>query len=155
MTRTVSRMSKTEYDFFGYDQLELILERYIKHFREKKMQGLVFNPLTVIFKDYRKKKTQPQHRYYWVCINELKKALKESGCIYNQEQVHELVKKEAGFTETKELPNGKTIMVTKSIANNSKDATLEDMKELINFIIIFAQENLNYRIKNPMEANSV
>jgi hypothetical protein len=93
-------------------------------------------------------KTPPQHRAYWYCITQLKNALKhECGIITNEDELHEWVKQKAGFTKCLEMPDGSTVMVTKSISDKSDDANTENMNFLISFIQQWAFENLSVNIE--------
>lgn len=126
-----------------FDKFASSINNYFESCEQKRRE---FKPFKIITKRLLRGKTRPQHLKYWATINELKKAFCEVGYIYNQEQLHELIKREAGFTEVKELPNGKQIIVNKSIADSSEDADIESMKILIEFIKEFAIKNLDYYI---------
>jgi len=141
-------MAKHEIQISSLHEMKSVFGKYIEKFSAMEK----FKPVKIVIRTLQRDKTTPQHRYYWVCIGELKKALKQvSGYQWNQERISEFIKQEAGFTDMWTLPNGKELLVTKSIADESPDATLENMKELIDFIIRFAQEHLDYKIQNPME----
>jgi hypothetical protein len=128
-----------------FDKFASSINNYFESCDQKRCE---FKPFKIITKKLLRGKTRPQHLKYWATINELKKAFYEVGYIYNQEQLHELIKREAGFTEVRSLTNGKQIIVAKSIADNSEDADIESMKILIEFIKEFAIKNLNYYIED-------
>lgn len=109
----------------------------------------IFKPFVIMSKKYVRSKTPKQHKYYWFCIAEMQKAFKEMGYNYTKKTIHEFMKKEAGFSEVIELPNGSLHEVTMSIADDSKDVNVDVLKELIEFILKWTQENLNYTIPEP------
>jgi len=117
------------------------------YFCQRDARGLPFLPLRVVVKKLKKYKSRPQHRAYWMLVGKLKKALKEKGYIYNEAQIHEFVKRESGFTEVQEMPDGSHLMVTKSIADSSDDATSKHLNELIEFILAFAAEKLDVALE--------
>lgn len=108
-----------------------------------------FPKLMITVKRFRKSKTPAQHKYYWVCITELKKVLNERGNDFSREEIHEFIKQKHGFTKTEKISNGEEITVTKSIANNSKDINIENMNGLIDFVLKWSIEKLNHHIQDP------
>lgn len=100
-----------------------------------------FKPVRVTVKNYKRSKTPPQHRAYWVAVSQLKKAFIEAGYDTNEKEVHEFVKKKCGYTK---IMHGE--MIAKSIADTSKDATREELKRLIDFILRFSAEELGHVI---------
>ena len=76
----------------------------------------------------------------------MKKAFNKAGYIYNQQDIHEFVKRESGFTKMIELPSGKQIMINKSIADASEDIDGKEISWLIEFVKDFCAENLDYVI---------
>lgn len=105
------------------------------------------NDHEIIFKEVRKKKSSSQHRAYWRAIGELKKAMAEQGNYFNEDELHNFVKRESGFTKTVILKNNKTVMINKSVSDISEDATSANLVFLIDWIIQFAREYLAYEIK--------
>ena len=97
--------------------------------------------ITVKVTRYRKPKSSAQHRTYWKCVNEMCKAFRSAGIDANQEETHQFIKKKSGFTK---ILHGE--MVTLSIADLSEDATSKELNRLIDFIIRFAAQELNYNI---------
>ena len=134
------------FEIHNEDDFDDMCKVFTNFFIERKRAGLKFQSLNIVSKIYRKPKSNLQHRTYWLCIGELKKAFKEKGYIYNEDQIHSFVKRESGFTEMARMPNGKMIMVEKSIADNSDDATSKDLNFLIDYILKFAIESLDVHI---------
>ena len=97
--------------------------------------------ITIKVSRYKKPKSSAQHRKYWKCISEMKKAFLNSGIETNEEEVHQFVKTKSGFTK---ILHGE--MVTRSIADMSEDATSAELNRLIEFIVIFCAQELNYQI---------
>ena len=97
--------------------------------------------ITIKVTKYRKPKTSAQHRTYWKCVNELCKAFRSAGYDTNQEEAHQFIKKKSGFTK---ILCGE--MITLSIADLSEDATSKELNRLIDFIVRFAAQELNYSI---------
>ena len=135
-----------EYEIFSEDDFEQMVTNFQIYFKTQKMKGRAFQKLKIISKRLVKSKTPPQHRAYFACINELKKAFEGTGYRFSQEQLHYLMKKESGFTEIVELPNGKQQMIIRSISDIS-DVSCEAMSHLIEFVIEYSAINLGYEIK--------
>jgi len=106
-------------------------------------KSLPFQRLTITCKQWRKPKTAQQHKKYWVTVSELKKAFISKGYDTNEDEVHEFLKKKAGFT--KELCG---IMVVKSIKDASDDATSNEMNRLIEVAQRFSAEELGVVISD-------
>lgn len=138
-------MSK-EYAIHSEEDFDEMVINFQIYFKAEKMKGSKFRSLKIIAKRFVKSKTPPQHRAYFACINELKKAFEEVGYRFTQDQLHYLMKKESGFTKMVELPNGKQQMIIRSISDIS-DVSCEAMGHLIEFVIEYAALNLNYVIK--------
>jgi len=136
-----------EYNVFTMQDFSTMVKSFMHHFSEREEKGLPFPKIKIIAKRWVKSKTSPQHRLYWASIGELKKAFKEAGYVYHQQDIHEFIKREAGFTKMIELPNGKMIMINKSIADNSEDINGKEISMLIEYIKDWSAENLNYIIK--------
>jgi hypothetical protein len=100
-------------------------------------KDLPFQRLSITCKQWRKPKSSKQHRAYWRCIGELKKAFIANGYDTNEQECHEFAKKKAGFT--KMIGD---VMVTKSISDASDDATSPEINRLIEVIQRFALEEL-------------
>lgn len=96
----------------------------------------------LVFKEYRKPKSSAQHRTYWKCISHLKKAFFDVGSIYNEDQLHNFVKMASGFTESVE-----GVVTPKSIADTSQDATSKELNFLIEWIVMFCADKLDYQIQ--------
>ncbi len=112
-------------------------------------QGLKFKKLIIIVKEWRKPKTPSQHKYFFVCANEFRKALMDAGTVKTKDETVIFLKLAAGFSETVELPGGRIIEIPKSIADASKDVNSPVMSNLIEFTIEYARQNLNYHIEDP------
>ena len=107
------------------------------YFKLRGEKSLPFQKLNITCKKYRKPKSSKQHRAYWRCIGELKKAFISKGYDTNEQECHEFIKKKAGYTS--ELFG---VMITKSIKDSSDDATSPEMNRLIEVIQRFAAEEL-------------
>jgi len=135
-----------EYEILTENDFDLMVARFKSHFMARKDAGQKFQKLRITAKRWQKAKSSSQHRAYWRCINVLKDNFLELGYVFNQDQIHEYIKRVSGFTETKEMPDGTTIMVCKSIADKSDDATARNLQFLIDFMIQFSIEKLNMPI---------
>lgn len=133
-------MSK-QFDIFTPNDFAEMVTQFMKYFHQREKDGEKFQPITIISKRYKKPKTSLQHRAYWAAINQLKKAFIERGYHTNEDEVHEFIKRKSGFTKTID-----GVMITKSIADKSEDATNKNLRFLIDFIIEFAATELNYRV---------
>lgn len=131
-----------EHDIFTEQDFDVMVNRFKAMFERWRYENKKFKKIKIIAKEWRKSKSSLQHRTYWMLINELKAAFLEQGCHFNQEQLHELMKRASGFTEMKEMPDGSTVMVTKSIADKSDDATSSALNGLIEFTMQFSAEKL-------------
>lgn len=138
-------MSK-EYEIITENDFDLMVNRFKAYFAQAKHDGKKFQKLRIISKRWVKSKSSSQHRAYWSLVGELKAAFLEQGYHFNQEQLHELMKRASGFTEMQELPDGSTIMVTKSIADKSDDATSMALNNLIEFTLMFSAEKLGVNL---------
>jgi len=116
-----------------------VMENY---FKQREAAGLPFQALNIVSKKYRKPKTSAQHRTYWHCIGELKKAFIKNGHDTNEEEIHEFVKKNSGFTRSL-----MGTMVTLSVSDSSDDATSNELNRLIDFIQRFAAEEFGHNIE--------
>lgn len=112
----------------------------------REQNGLKFQPLNITVKQWRKPKTSLQHRAYWKLISQIKDELRNLGYTYNEEQVHQFIKTESGFTEMVEIGD-KQVMVTRSIANVSDDADIENLNYLISFMQQWAAEHLGLNLE--------
>jgi len=130
-----------EYEIFKKEDFDKMVNGFESYFRLREEKGLPFQKIRIISKRWVKSKSSPQHRAYWACVSVIMKRFREIGYDVNQEDVSQFVKKESGFTKM----IGDT-MVTKSIADNSDDATIEELKKLIDFMIRFAAEKLDIAI---------
>lgn len=126
-----------EYEIFSELDFVNMVAKFGHHFNERTEKGLPFQKIRIIAKRWQKPKSSKQHRAYWRCIGELKKAFIANGYDTNEQECHEFAKKKAGFT--KDL-NG--VMITKSISDVSEDATSPEMNRLIEVIQRFASEEL-------------
>ena len=135
-----------EYEILNESDFDKMVGSFVRYFTERKNKGLPFQKIKIISKRWAKSKSSSQHKYYWACIGELRKAFESVGYVFNQEACHEFIKRESGYTKMIELKNGKHLMITKSIADNSKDIDSKEINFLIEFIINFAAINLNYTI---------
>lgn len=80
------------------------------------------------------KRSKPQLRAYWVLIRAVKRWMEEQGNVYNENEVSDFLKIEAGFYL--EIAGKK---IPKSISNKSNITVLE-MEQLINYILQFGAE---------------
>jgi len=135
-----------EYIIEEYSDFKNMVQSFEKHFKQCKEKCLKFPQVKITAKRLRKSKTSRQHKAYWRCIGELKKAFLEAGYRFNEEEIHYFIKTQAGFTKVKELPNGKTIVVAKSISDESEDVNISNINFLIEFMLEYAATNLNYFI---------
>lgn len=129
------------FDIFTRDDFEQAVTVFRQYFDKREREGKPFQKIKLISKRWQKPRTSAQLRTYWKCIHELKKAFIEAGTDCNDEDVSQFVKLRAGFTK---VIDG--TMVTCSISDQSDDATNANLKHLIDFIIRFAAENLDYQI---------
>lgn len=137
------------YEVFSKQDFVEFYAKIYKYMRDNEMQGNKFIKLNVVVKRWRKDKTPKQHKYYWLVISEMKKAFLNVGYEFSIEEIHEFVKKEHNFIRTVTLKNGKTICVTKSIADDSEDINVKAMVDLIDFAIRWTAINLNWVIDDP------
>mgnify|MGYP006421298469 CR=1 FL=1 len=131
-----------EYDIFSKDDFNKMVNKFNHYFIQRKSKGLDFQPIKIISKRWQKPKTSKQHRTFFRAIGELKKAFINAGYDTNENEVIQFVKQKAGYTTTLE-----GVMITKSVADASDDATNKNLKHLIDFIVRFAQEKLDYHIE--------
>lgn len=131
-----------EYDIFSRDDFNNMVNKFNHYFIQRESKGLDFQPIKIITKRWQKPKTSKQHRLYWVTIGKLKKAFINAGYDTNEEECHQFIKTKAGYTTTLD-----GVMITKSVADASDDATNRNLKHLIDFVIRFAQEKLDYHIE--------
>jgi len=127
-----------EYEIFTKEDFDKVVNGFQSYFRLREEKGLPFQKIRIISKRWVKSKSSPQHKAYWLCVSIIMKKLRELGHDVNQEDVSQFIKKESGFTKM----IGDT-MVTKSIADNSDDATIEELTRLIDFMVRFAAEKLD------------
>lgn len=80
------------------------------------------------------KRSKPQLRAYWVLVRAVKKWMQEQGNFYNENEVSDFLKIQAGFYS--EIAGQK---IAKSISNKSNITVLE-MEQLINYILQFGAE---------------
>lgn len=123
-----------------------MVQSFESHFSQRKEKGLKFPQVKITAKRLRKSRTSKQLKTYWLCIEGMRKAFLEVGYRFATEEIHHLVKTQAGFTKVKELPDGKTIVVTKSISDESEDVNISNINFLIEFMLEYAATNLNYVI---------
>lgn len=134
-----------EYHIDSVESFDRFTREFYRYFGSLKEIGKPFTPIKIIAKKAVKSKSHAQHRYYWALINEMKTALKDNGILLNQEEIHELVKREAKFTKMVEI-NNKHYMVVCSIADTSDDIDSESMTMLCDFVKQFCAENLGVDI---------
>lgn len=134
-------MART-FEIKGFNDFQNMCDFMKAYFKKREAMGLPFQALNIVSKKYRKPKSSAQHRTYWRCIGELKKAFIKNGHDTNEEEVHEFIKRNAGFTHSL-----MGTMVTLSISDASDDATSRDLNRLIDFIQRFAAENFGYNIE--------
>ncbi len=113
-----------------------------QYFTLRDEKKLPFQKINITCKKWRKLKSSKQHRCYWRCIGELKKAFIKNGHDTNEEEVHEFVKKNSGFTRSL-----MGTMVTLSVSDSSDDATSNELNRLIDFIQRFAAEEFGHNIE--------
>jgi hypothetical protein len=142
-----------EYIIESEQDFDSMIMTFKKHFRREKGLGNKFKKLRIIAKRYVPSRTPKQLRTYWICIRELKIAFKRVGYILNESDIHELVKREAGYTELLELPSGRIEVINKSIAEKAEGASIDAVNHLIEFIIQYAAQNLDYQIVIEGEIN--
>ena len=97
--------------------------------------------ITVKVTRYRKPKSSAQHRAYFAALSQLKLAFRSSGIEVNEDDLHQYIKYKAGLTKVFE-----GVTVVRSIADLSEDATSKNLNFLIDFIVRFAAQELNYSI---------
>ena len=130
------------YNVFNKQELDSALDDLKNLYRMAKEVRGKDSAITVKVTKYRKPKSKNQHAAYWKCIGELLKAFREVGYDdVNQEVLHEFIKRKSGFTKV-----FKGEVITLSIADLSEDATSKELNRLIDFIIRFAAQELNYII---------
>ena len=138
-----------EYEILDRDNWDHFVLKTTKFLDNCLIDELPFPEMNITVKKFRKNKTKQQHKFYWACINELRKGFREIGYEFNQEQIHEFIKSEYGYCDNILLPNNKSLTITKSIADKSEDVNIKIMKELIDFMIRWAAQELNWIIKEP------
>lgn len=130
-----------EYDIFTKEDFDKMVKSFENYFKERGAKGLPFQKIRIIAKRWRKPKSSAQHRKYWVLVTKLKDLFIQNGYDTNENEVHEFIKKKAGFT--KEF-NG--LVITKSIADSSEDATSSDLNRLIECMVRFSAEEFSYNL---------
>lgn len=133
-------MKKSFYIHTEQDYFELI----------KRLQKAKENNKTLLVEVSNKtKKTDEQHKYYWVLIDIISKYLSEqNGCEMTNFETHELIKSYF-FSETKQVKVGDAIFESKVVKSMST-ANKEEMTTLIDKIIKFCNE---FDIKIPEHKN--
>jgi hypothetical protein len=131
-----------EYEIFTKQDFDKMVNGFESYFRLREEKDLPFQKIRIISKRWVKSKSSPQHKSYWLIVSIIMKKFRELGYDVNQEDVSQFIKKEAGYTKM----IGDT-MVTKSIADNSDDATIDNLTMLIDFAIRFAAEKLDLHIE--------
>ena len=104
--------------------------------------------LTIVVKRYRKSRSHPQLRKYWALLrafNEEERKLNGENS-YTEKQLHEIIKIQAGFTDTLGTFKGNTVTITKSFSDLSPDATQEVGSRLIEYIIRLGNEYLGVNL---------
>lgn len=138
-----------KYEILCQDDFDLFQRRIGRFIKHNESQGKPFKKMNFTVKSWRKDKTSRQHKFYWVVINEVRKAFLNVGYELTQNEVHTLMKKEYGHTKMIVMKDGKTVSVIKSIADDSEDVNIQVMKDLIDFCIRYAAINLDYEIQDP------
>lgn len=136
-----------KYDILNVQDFNNFLDKIASYISKNKADGKPFKKMSFTVKSYKKDKTPAQHRTFWLVVGKLRKAFKEVGYIYTDEQISHFVKTENGYIDTVILENGRTIITTKSIANDSESINAKVMQEMIDWMIQFAAINLNYVIE--------
>lgn len=133
-------MKKSFYIHTEQDYFELI----------KRLQKAKENNKTLLIEVSNKtKKTDEQHKYYWVLIDIIAKYLSEqNGCEMTNFETHELIKSYF-FSETKQVKVGNVIFESKVVKSMST-ANKEEMTILIDKIVKFCNE---FDIKIPEHKN--
>ena len=129
------------YNVFNKQELDDSLAHLKDLYRMAKEVRGKDSPITIKVTRYRKPKSKNQHNLYFLALSQLKIAFRESGTEVNEDELHQYIKYKAGFTK---VFNGVTVV--RSIADVSEDATSRNLNFLIDFIMRFAIENLNYVI---------
>ena len=132
-----------KFEVFSEKQFDEMVLKFKKYFISLSLHDKPFKPLIITSKAWRKPKTSAQHRQYWAALSELKKAFRNNGTETNEDELHQYVKYKAGFTT---VFDGVTIV--RSIADDSEDATTRELAFLIDFIVRFAADNLDYKIRS-------
>jgi hypothetical protein len=136
-----------EYEIHNITDLAEMYSKMINYQQALVNQKKPFEAMRITSKRLRGRKTPAQHKAYWRCIGELKKALFEAGTIVSNDELHEWVKIKSGFVKYVKIPGGETMCVTKSISDGSNDVNIENINFLIDWIISWARDFLNYEIE--------
>lgn len=131
-----------EFNIFSETDFLDMVAKFGRHFKERQEKGLPFQKIKIISKRWTKPKTSAQHRTYWRCIGELKKAFIEAGYDVNDQDTHEFIKAKSGFTR---IING--VIIPRSISDFSDDATSPELNKLIDFIQRFGAESFGVDIQ--------
>lgn len=138
-----------KFEILNRETLDHFITRIVQEYDDDLIDGIEFKKINVVIKAWRKDKTPRQHRFFWVCIGEMRKGFNNIGYEYNNEQISEFVKKECGYCDNNFLPNGVAVSMVKSISDKSEHVDAKIMNEMIEFIIRFSAENLDIIIQDP------
>lgn len=141
-----------EYDIFNIEDLRKSYSEIANEFKNAIDNESKMPKKKIVITEWRKSKTPKQHKTFFLCANELRKAFYNEGSVYTVEQMKEFIKIAYGYSEEITLPNGRVVTMAKSIADLSEDVNSKVMQEMINFSIDFAQDNLNYTIQINKES---
>lgn len=131
-----------------YEAFKLRLDNFI---RKNEANGNKFQAINIVVKEWKKPKTSPQLKFYWVVIGEMAKAFRNVGYTYSKEEIHEFVKKASGHTQIIKNKDGLPTEITRSISYRDSEINLETMTFLIDFAIRWTAINLDYVIENPVD----
>ncbi|GAG25554.1 unnamed protein product, partial [marine sediment metagenome] len=105
-----------EYEIETEENFDSMVIRFKAFFEQRRKSSLDFKKIKIIAKALRKSKTSKQHRYYFQCIGQLQDAFELVGYNYTKDEIHEFIKRKAGYTRMILVPSGESVEVTKSIA---------------------------------------
>jgi len=131
-----------EYDIFSEDDFNKMTSQFRDYFRIRKQRGLDFQRIKIISKRWTKSKSSKQHRKYFALLSKYKELLIDAGYELNEEDCHAYIKLRSGFTKIIDAQ-----VIPKSIADKSEEATSENLKFLIDFVIRTAAQDFDVNLE--------
>lgn len=128
-------MSKT-YEIMTKPDMVTVFSKMTEYMKSREIKGLPFQPMTIVCKRYKKPKTSAQHRKYFALIGKLKPLFRDAGYEVNESDINNFLKYKSGFTKIINC-----VVITKSIADASDDASIEALNNLIEYALRYAIEN--------------